>query len=481
MSLKSITPLPSSTPAEPASTPVPDLSALRQGWSSKPTARQSLPSIPSSNSDSAFDTPALTETAKIPTLPSGLTNTDSADFNINALDSLLASVYPEQASKSPSLQTTKKPTQPAAKKEAIPQMEFAMPEDIPQPAKITLEAMPSAAEPNVSLPLVRDQFIQAEEQYATDSLITPAPPVSQRLTDKETPINEETSFIKDEPTLVKETSPTKELTDKPVPKTEPAKDPQPTEELIPAETSTEISNDDYAGEITQVQPSEERYTYTDQNLRDALRPMINDSVNKFLYTPSHGIHSYLEPMLRSTVRRAIAEQMDDISPFQDVSGWDKLAWKMRALFSSRSYEDVVFDYTKRYQVEEVFLLRRHTRSLISYASNDPSRHAQQKKVQGTVKKISAQCSSNTEDGKLATTLDWEDKRQLVIRRGEHCTLVAVVNGSSNAILKSDLDYALRQAEERFGVSLEDESDIHLQVLQPLLEGCLLIKSPAIPN
>lgn len=226
-------------------------------------------------------------------------------------------------------------------------------------------------------------------------------------------------------------------------------------------------------------PASDKPKFTDDDLRAALRPILDPCIDKFLYTPSHGIHSYLEPMLRSTVRRAIAEQMDDASPFREVSGWDRFAWKLRAIIGSRTYDDIVFDHTKRYQVEEVFLLRPHSRSLISYASHDPSRHTKPAKIQGTVKKIAAKTSDKKNED--ATCIKWEGTRNLMIRRGEHSILAAVVHGPSNAILRSDLDYTLRQAEERFGKTLEDENDIHLQILQPLLEGCLLIQSPAIPN
>lgn len=319
---------------------------------------------------------------------------------------------------------------------------------LPIPA---MEAMPSDAEPQVSLPLVRDQFI-----FPIEEQITPEPPATPQ------------PAAITEPTSIEEAaSVSPPISDRITEKEK--KEPQPNRTTPREQTPSSRTN-----------PTE-RPEYTDEDLRDALSPMIGQSVDKFLYTPNHGVHTYLEPMLRSTVRRAIAEQMDDISPFQDVTGWDKFSWKMRALFSSRSYEDVVFDYTQRYQVEEVYLLRRHTRSLISYASNNPSRHVQVKKVQDTVKKIASKYDKNAKNGEAEPALEWEDDRQLIIRRGDHCTLIAIIHGSSNAILKSDLDYALRQAEERFGQSLEEENDIHLQILQPLLEGCLLIKAPAIPN
>ncbi len=215
------------------------------------------------------------------------------------------------------------------------------------------------------------------------------------------------------------------------------------------------------------------------DLLEALRPVIEPIIDQFLYTPGQNIHSYLEPMLRSTVRRAIAEQMEHASPFRQPSGWDKFAWKIKALLGSQTYSDIIFHRTRRYQVEEVYLLRPQTRSLISYASNNPARHAKPAKVQDTVKKIAAKTAGKNHTGTL--TPDWEDGRHLVIRRGKHSLLAAIVRGTPNTVLSSDLDYTHRQAEHRFGSTLEDGSDIHLQILQPLLENCLLIQSPAIPN
>ena len=45
---------------------------------------------------------------------------------------------------------------------------------------------------------------------------------------------------------------------------------------------------------------------TDEDLIEALLPLVESSLEKALYAPQTGLHTYLEPMLRSTVRRAIA-------------------------------------------------------------------------------------------------------------------------------------------------------------------------------
>lgn len=257
-----------------------------------------------------------------------------------------------------------------------------------------------------------------------------------------------------------------------------------TEAKSPApESSRRVRHDETStpfAEIPDQHENEGTFTeYTDKDLQEALLPLIEPSIDHFFFTPQHGIHHYLEPLLRSTVRRAIAEQMATASPFRDVPGWNKLAWKLRALMTSRTYEEVLFDHTRRYQVEEVFLLRPQTRSLISYASHNPARHAKSSKVESTVRKIATKSANLS--AHESSTIKWDDDHQLVIRPGRHSLLAAIVHGSPNAVLEADLDYVLRQLEERLGYTPEDDRDIHLHVLQPMLECCLLIQSLAAPN
>ncbi len=218
---------------------------------------------------------------------------------------------------------------------------------------------------------------------------------------------------------------------------------------------------------------------TDEDLIEALLPIVESSLEKALYAPQTGLHTYLEPMLRSTVRRAIAEQMQTAHHFDQISTADKLTWRMKALFSSQTFDDIVFDRTHRYQVEEVFLMRYDTFSLISYASHDPSRHANPKKIRYDLSRLMADLKDA--DGALRKTFNLPEKRVAVIRQGRHGFLVAVIRGRANALVRADLDYILEQVEQRFEKRLRAEGHHFIHALQPILESCLLIQSPAPPR
>lgn len=417
-----------------------DLSRLRQGWSRKLSGLDSLPVGTEDTANKSTDAKA----GALPELPSLGALASQAAMSMDDLDEFLSRYHQQETGQ----QETGRERFPQGENPpiaAVPEMPttdtspvFVSETPARQPDLGEIPALPTSPLPEVSMPQARDKIISRAK-----NLTPPAAPLAPDLSDLRKTAPQFSKFS-----------------------------PEPDAGTHPTEAPGEIPEEIAAA-------SEDTPSFTDEDLREALQPIIDPVVDQFLYTPSQGIHTFLEPMLRSTVRRAIAEQMDDASPFHDVSGWDKFAWKLRAMFSSRSYDDIVFDYTRRYQVEEVYLLRPHSRSLISYASHDPARHAKPDKIRGTVKKIASKESEHKSEE--TPWIKWRDTRNLMIRRGKHCILAAIVHGPSNAILRADLDYALRQAEERYGKALEEESDIHIQILQPLLEGCLLIQAPAIPN
>ena len=450
----------------PLAPPFPDLSALRKSWH---TQFNNIPAIPAPSlaSDTRYGaTPSLGSNAgKLPELPPIRTMAALVSSSLQAHETPLPALTPLPTEKSPSHhsqsqasehtwepnishQTAQDNTplgfipleettssQDSPQKSSSPQSENENP---PQKPAATTDKSPFIAADLVAK--IRSNTRTAEDTASETTPFDTAPIQNAESADTQSP---------------------------PSPKRPPSHS-EYTQTTIPFAETEPI-------ETSGSKPSQ----FTDKDLQDALRPLIEPSIDHFLYAPKHSIHGYLEPMLRSTVRRAIAEQMTEASPFRDISGWDKFAWKLRALMSSRTYDDVLFDQTRRYQVEEVFLLRPQTRSLISYASHNPARHAKSAKVEGTVRKIATKAANIAiNEGCM---IKWEDDRQLVIRPGKHTILAAIVHGSPNAVLQSDLDYVLSQVEDRLGKALEDNHEVHLRILQPMLECCLLIQSLASPN
>jgi hypothetical protein len=216
--------------------------------------------------------------------------------------------------------------------------------------------------------------------------------------------------------------------------------------------------------------------FTDDDLREAFGPIVEQAVRSAVFSQENGMDTYLEPMLRATIRRALAEYSPASRPFRAPRAMDRFLWHLQALFTSRTYEDILFDKTHRFQVEEVFLLDAASLALVSFASCDPARHSSVKKVVSTVQRLAV--NLRDDDGKIRDTIELPDKRSAISKTGRLVTLMAVVRGRPSELVLADLEFALRRIEDRFREQFQQEGSPLLYTLQPFLEDCLLIQAPA---
>ena len=225
-------------------------------------------------------------------------------------------------------------------------------------------------------------------------------------------------------------------------------------------------------------PVEEKKTpdFTDEDLRDAFSPIVEQAVRRAVYAKENGIDTYLEPMLRATIRRALAEYSPASRPFHAPGTFDRFVWHLQALFTSRTYEDILFEKTHRFQVEEVFLLDVASLALVSFASCDPARHSSAKRIQSVVQRLAMQVRD--ESGKIQENFELPDQRYAISRNGRYSILLAVVRGQPNDLVLADLEFALRRIEDRFRDQFQEQGSALLHTLQPFLEDCLLIQAPA---
>jgi hypothetical protein len=223
-------------------------------------------------------------------------------------------------------------------------------------------------------------------------------------------------------------------------------------------------------------PAPEPLDFTDNDLREALGPIIEHSVRRAVYAQENGIDTYLEPMLRATIRRALAEYSPTSRPFHAPAAYDRFIWHLQALFTSRTYEDILFEKTNRFQVEEVYLLDISSLALVSFASCDPARHASAKRVTPMVHRIATELRDAK--GNIRSNFELPDQRNAIACAGALVNLVAVVRGRPSELILADLEFALRRIEDRFREQFKKEGSPLMLALQPFLEDCLLIQAPA---
>ena len=227
-------------------------------------------------------------------------------------------------------------------------------------------------------------------------------------------------------------------------------DPKPAAAEPPAKAPQPVAGPQPA----RVPETSEAPDFTDEDLRVAFGPIVEESVRRAVYAKENGIDTYLEPMLRATIRRALAEYAPAARPFQPPGALDRFVWHIKALFTSRTYEDILFEKTRRFQVDEVFLLDMATLALVSFASCDPARHASVRRVASSVHRLALQVRDA--EGNIQSGFALPDHRNVITCKGKFVILAAIVRGMPGEMVTADLDFALRRIEDHFRHLFEDE-------------------------
>lgn len=216
--------------------------------------------------------------------------------------------------------------------------------------------------------------------------------------------------------------------------------------------------------------------FTDQDLYFALEPLAQVAISRAVHQKNGGVDTFLEPLLRLTIRRALAEHALSSRHFREPRVLSRFFWHLQALLTSRTYEEILFEKTRRFQVEEVYLLDASTFALVSYASSDPGRHSSAKTVVSTSQQIATQ--HRYADDFISPAFALSERQNAVSCGSSKLILTALVRGEPSELVLADLEFTLGRIEERFRTQLQDPGSALLHLLQPFLEDCLLIQAPA---
>lgn len=231
--------------------------------------------------------------------------------------------------------------------------------------------------------------------------------------------------------------------------------------------------------VAPVMAADDSPDFTDEDLAAALAPAMEQSLQQTLHQSGSCMDTHWEPWLRSTIRRALAEQRSLQDAVEEPGLVQRFCWRIGAFFSDRSYEQMLWENTKRFRVEEVYLLERGSGALLSHAGIDEPGAASGKRVEEKARHL----VDSLYDAEGTTRLQFRQPRgrKAEVRVGRHAVLIAVVLGEFPEALRVDLDYCLRRVEERFGARFADHDESLARVVQTYLEECLLIAMPVVGN
>jgi len=214
-------------------------------------------------------------------------------------------------------------------------------------------------------------------------------------------------------------------------------------------------------------------SHTDQDLQETLAPLL-EKIKSPAGSSALSSGSNLEPMLRNIIRRTLAEQLPSKN---QSSGFSRLSWRFEALMTSKSLQDVTFSKTRRYRIVETYLFERQDQILLSYASRNPTRHAQINKVKSTYESLRRLIKDLPANDHKPYAMP--DQCFAVIRQSSDTILIAISQGMPSSSAYIDLDYLHATVNAAF-VPNRNNVDL-LKFLQPTLENTLFIQSPPLPS
>ncbi len=222
-------------------------------------------------------------------------------------------------------------------------------------------------------------------------------------------------------------------------------------------------------------PADELPDYTDEDLTAALAPVMEQSLQQTLHQSGSCMDTHWEPWLRSTIRRALAEQRSLQDTVDEPGLFERFCWRIAAFFQGGSYEQMLWENSKRFRVEEVYLLERGSRELLSHAGIGEPGFSQNRRILENARRLAE--SLHDDEGTIRLQFRQPRGRKAEVRVGRHAVLIAVVLGEFPEALRVDLDYCLRRVEERFSARFADRDESLARVVQTYLEECLLIAMP----
>jgi len=234
-----------------------------------------------------------------------------------------------------------------------------------------------------------------------------------------------------------------------------------------------------SGAGTLALPADELPDFTDDDWTAVLVPAMEQSLQQTLHQSGSCMDTHWEPWLRSTIRHALAEQRSLQDAVEEPGLFQRFCWRIGAFFRDRSYEQMLWENTKRFRVEEVYLLERGSGALLSHAGIDEPGASPSKRMTEKARHLAE--SLYDDEGTIRLQFRQPRGRKAEVRVGRHAVLIAVVLGEFPEALRVDLDYCLRRVEERFGARFCDRDESLARVVQTYLEECLLIAMPVVGN
>ena len=218
----------------------------------------------------------------------------------------------------------------------------------------------------------------------------------------------------------------------------------------------------------------------DDELSDALRPVVEDSIRASIKKRPEAFVDALRPIIGPMMRpsgierfRRLLQSLDHT--LERAFSWQRLKWRFEALRTRRSFAEVMMQRSLVYRVEQVFLIHRETGSSLLHVSADPVLTKDLRIMGAMLGAIHdfARDAFKVSEGSAVVEFRFR-QQQVWIALGRYAYLAAVVRGNASHELRSTLEKTIENIHAVKGSALARfAGDVSpFESLRPELESCL---------
>ena len=198
----------------------------------------------------------------------------------------------------------------------------------------------------------------------------------------------------------------------------------------------------------------------DNSLAEVLAPTVEQALSQSIYeNPQHladVVYPVMGPAIRKSINETLSEALGTFNQLLEQSlSFRALRWRFDAWRTGRSYSEIALMRTLVYQVEQVFLIHRHSSLLLGHVvadnamSNDPDMVSS---MLSAIQDFIAD-SFHVQQEEHLRTLSLGDLTVLV-EHGPYAVMALVVRGNSPSELRSSLVEVLENIHRQYAQALK---------------------------
>jgi len=239
----------------------------------------------------------------------------------------------------------------------------------------------------------------------------------------------------------------------------------------------------FAEEISELLPHSIKVMLDKDNLSyTALIPLVEEALKDSIKKDPKTLADILFPIMMPAIRKAVAEDIKEMvdslnATLENGFSPKRIGWRFKALFSGKSYAEIVLSNAYIYRVKQVFLIHKQTGLLLNSAvSGESSVTKDADMVSSMLSAIKdfVQDSFNVEESNELSTIK-VGQFNIWIEQGPNAIVAAIIEGDAKSSMRTVLKEAVESIHLKQSYDLEKfDGDVDIfKKTDIYLEKCII--------